>query len=135
MQGNTYSWIKDQDINNPVATTATYEIDNFSVADAGSYFVRIVNSLLPNLELDRLPYELGINLKPTGLSLDNNLIKEREVPGTKIGTFTTEDPNQNATQLGEFVYTLDDESNIYFEIVGDELRSRIVFDSYRTAFL
>ena len=63
-----------------------------------------------------------INEAPTAIQLSNIIIAENAVVGTEVGTLTASDVDANQT----FTYTIADNEN--FEIVGDKLLSKAVFN-------
>ena len=64
---------------------------------------------------------------PTDITLNDNSIFERQPIGTTIGTLTTTDPNNHSQDA--YTYSLPPEaSRDNFQIVGNELQSRISFD-------
>jgi hypothetical protein len=65
---------------------------------------------------------------PTDLSLSNLSIKERRPVGTEIGTLSTVDPDTGETFTYTLVGGVGGEDNAQFEIVGNSLKTKAVFD-------
>jgi uncharacterized protein YqcC (DUF446 family) len=68
------------------------------------------------------------NDPPTDILLSNNSTIENMPPDTVIGTFTTIDPNPEDTFTYKLVTGEGDTDNEKFNILGDKLRSSVVFD-------
>jgi LPXTG-site transpeptidase (sortase) family protein len=70
------------------------------------------------------------NYAPTGISLSSYSVLENQPTGTTIGTMTGIDPNVGDTHTFELVTScaLGGMENVYFSIVGDELRTAAIFD-------
>ncbi len=66
----------------------------------------------------------NVNESPVGLSLSANTIGEILPAGTAIGQFTSHDPDT----ADSFTYSLISGDTASFQIVGNELRSAVVFD-------
>ncbi len=66
---------------------------------------------------------LNINERPTNIELSNNLVYENDKIGIIVGTFTTDDPDNNAT----FKYTLNN-NNDNFSISNNQLLTTQSFD-------
>lgn len=69
-----------------------------------------------------------VNNTPTGIILSNNTLPEDATVGTIIGTFATIDEDAGDTFVYEFVPDPEDGDNASFSIVGNTLRSAVVFD-------
>ncbi len=70
------------------------------------------------------------NYAPTGLSLSAYSVLENQPVGTIIGTLTGIDPNAGDTHTFELVTSClaGGVENVYFSIVGNTLRTTVVFD-------
>jgi Secretion system C-terminal sorting domain len=68
------------------------------------------------------------NQEPIGISLSNSTVMENVAMGFTIGTFTTIDENANDTHNYSLVSGTGGNDNAAFQIVGNELKSAVLFD-------
>ncbi|HEU5063737.1 MAG TPA: Ig-like domain-containing protein, partial [Solirubrobacterales bacterium] len=69
-----------------------------------------------------------VNDDPTDLALSKSSLKENELSGTEIGTFSTTDPDPGDTFTYSLVTGEGDADNGSFEISGDKLKSKASFN-------
>ncbi|MBX3731220.1 MAG: tandem-95 repeat protein, partial [Verrucomicrobiae bacterium] len=70
------------------------------------------------------PYNGG----PAAIHLSNQTVPENEPVGTLVGLLTAEDPDADDTHVFALVAGEGDTDNAMFSIVGNELRTAVVFD-------
>jgi hypothetical protein len=70
----------------------------------------------------------NVNEAPTGLLLSEATIEENNSEGAEIGQFTTTDPDAADTHSYVLATGDGDADNASFEIVGDKLVSKVIFD-------
>jgi hypothetical protein len=85
--------------------------------------VRIYNEGI----IDIGAYEFGNNM-PSDIYLSGNTVPENEDPGYFVGTFTTEDVDEEDTHTYTLVPGEGDDDNDKFEIIADELFSTVTFN-------
>lgn len=98
----------------------------FNYESASSYSVTIRSTDAGGLVFDKT-FTIGVNNvneAPTLLSLTGDSLDETLAAGSRIGTLSTSDPDVGDT----FTYTLVSGDTAAVEVVGNELRSRIVYD-------
>ncbi|WP_217312881.1 beta strand repeat-containing protein [Richelia sinica] len=100
---------------NPSTTTRTI---GFSVNDG------VVNSNLASRNVTIT----AVNDAPAGLSLDNMAVAENQVIGTVVGNFSSTDPDIGNTFTYSLVTGTGDTNNALFTIIGNQLRTKAVFD-------
>ncbi|MCK4694155.1 MAG: hypothetical protein KAT74_00260, partial [Candidatus Cloacimonetes bacterium] len=77
--------------------------------------------------IDQGAYEFGNNM-PSDIYLSSNTVPENEDPGYFVGTFTTEDIDEEDTHTHTLVPGEGDDDNDKFEIIGDELFTTVTFN-------
>lgn len=107
--------------------------ETFDLETKSNYFIRVQTDDM-NGGLFEKAFTISINNVnevPTNITLSNNSIDESNPVGTLIGTLTTDDIDVGDTHT----YTVTDgcgscraAESSNFEIVGNELRSKVVFD-------
>jgi VCBS repeat-containing protein len=68
------------------------------------------------------------NQPPSGIALLGNAVAENQAAGTTVGSFTTTDPDSGETFTYALVAGEGSGDNASFEIVGNELRTKRVFN-------
>lgn len=107
-----------------IPLTTDMEISLFEgrlIGLAGSFEVSLGYQLTAgqNLSAPIATLEVRPNRPPTQIQLSNRIVAENTPPDTVIGWFTTTDPNQT----DYFRYGLVDNTESYFKIVGNQLRT------------
>ncbi|MFN5529702.1 MAG: choice-of-anchor M domain-containing protein [Planctomycetaceae bacterium] len=112
-------------VDNQLRTT-----DSFNFEAQSSYSIRVRSTDSGSLSTDKV-FTItvsDVNEAPTEISLSSSSIPENAAIGSVVGTLSSQDPDGPST----FAYALadgaGDSGNSAFEIVGDELRTRIRFD-------
>ncbi len=70
----------------------------------------------------------NLNEAPTDLSLSSLIISENKPLGTVIGTVSSTDPDEGDTFQYTLVDGVDSDGNDSFQLIDNELRSKIMFD-------
>jgi surface-anchored protein len=112
-------------VDNQLRTTSSFNFEAQS-----SYSIRVRSTDSGSLSTDKV-FTItvsDVNEAPTEISLSSSSIPENAAIGSVVGTLSSQDPDGPST----FAYALadgaGDSGNSAFEIVGDELRTRIRFD-------
>ena len=119
-------------------TLANYDNFGSAVTSLGDFDGDGINDLIIGSSGDRSTggsnrgavyiLRLDIPLAPTALDLTANTIAENLNSGTAIGTFSTTDASPFDTFTYSLVTGTGGDDNAAFQIVGNELRSNMVFD-------
>jgi gliding motility-associated-like protein len=128
---NSYQWFFNNQALSSSGDNSSYELSNLTIENAGEYFCRVTNSIVPDLTIESEPIMLQItqaNNAPTNISLSNNSIDEEKPIGTVIGTLTTSDADTGDNFTYSLVAGSGDSNNRNFQISGDQLVSNEVFD-------
>ncbi|MEP0114966.1 T9SS type A sorting domain-containing protein [Reichenbachiella sp.] len=111
--------------------TTDFESLNFESNSSFFFYISVEDDDGETLEKEFNITLNDINEAPTDIMLSNNNINESNPAGTVIGILSTEDVDNGDTHT----YTVADgcgvcrtEESSNFEIVGNELRSKVVFD-------
>ena len=124
----TYSLFKDDELN-PIQTqdeNNTFTINSFQSANEGTYTIKITNSDLPALTLERAPIALGLNGVPSDISIDNATVLENQPVGTYVGKLFTEDIDLESGDTHTYELVV---SSNEFEIRADSLFTNTTFES------
>ena len=124
----TYSLFKDDELN-PIQTqdeNNTFTINSFQSANEGTYTIKITNSDLPALTLERAPIALGLNGVPSDISIDNATVLENQPVGTYVGKLFTEDIDLESGDTHTYELVV---SSNEFEIRADSLFTKTSLNS------
>ncbi|MBR8827124.1 MAG: VCBS repeat-containing protein [Gomphosphaeria aponina SAG 52.96 = DSM 107014] len=72
--------------------------------------------------------DVSENQPPTAINLDSNKVGENQPSGTVVGNITTTDPDAGQTHSYQLVAGTGSTDNTAFEIVGNQLKTKNVFD-------
>lgn len=65
---------------------------------------------------------------PTNIALNPSSVYENERPGTRVGAFSTTDPDGPDTFIYQMINNAGYPDNRLFEIIGDQLFTKVIFD-------
>jgi len=122
ISGNTNNVFTIQDGKIKVANLLDYETIpsyNLTVVATDKSFA-VVSNVVVNI--------LEINENPTDMAIANSTIDENQSVGSVIGDFSSTDPDGDTSFTYQLVSGNGDTDNAKFEIVGNKLQSKAIFD-------
>ena len=105
----------------------SYAVFDFSLKSNYKIRVKSTDSKGKSIEKPFIIIITDSNETPTDIVLNNNTILEKKPIGTLIGVFSTTD-SPGDSHIYSLISGLGSSDNVNFEIEGDSLKSKIVFD-------
>ncbi|OAI52677.1 hypothetical protein AYO47_01160 [Planctomyces sp. SCGC AG-212-M04] len=116
--------IGDQFVVSPeMSSSGPYIYGGVALTPTGEFVINWTNS-----EVGVYAQRYQFNLAPTGIALSNATVAENSAVGTVVGTLSGIDADGDESFTYELVSGDGDDDNVAFQIVGNELQAKAVFD-------